>query len=182
MLPSSIKNTWKNHCVYIFIYSKKEELNILFIWFICYFRIIKGYLSFFFIIVYNKITLLLLIVNNYLLYLLGTRDNVVFLKILKKYWKTINADGKKYYFTVLFVLSRHPLLLFVTHVVFGSSKYPRHLFFLSLFFPINSGMTLHIFISSFSSYFSFDFFISICFIWTHFVLFSFASFFNLLVC
>jgi hypothetical protein len=72
MLPSSIKNTWKNHCIYIFIYSKKKELNILFIWFIYYFRIIKRYLSFLFIILYNKITLLLLIVNNYLLYLLGT--------------------------------------------------------------------------------------------------------------
>jgi hypothetical protein len=120
------------------------------------------------------------------LYFLGLRDNIVFLKILKKYRKAVNTNGKKYYFTVLFNLSRPPLLPFVTHVNFWIFKVSPTSFFFSFFlFPlINSGMTLHIFISSFSSYFSFDF-VFFCFILTYllnFVLFSFASFFNFLVC
>jgi hypothetical protein len=123
------------------------------------------------------------------LYFLGLRDNIIFLKILKKYRKAVNTNGKKYYFTVLFNLSRPPLIPFVTHVNFWIFKvFPTSFFFSFFLFPlINSGMTLHIFISSFSSYFSFDFvfFCFICFILTHllnFVLFSFASFFNFLVC
>jgi hypothetical protein len=64
----------------------------------------------------------------------------------------------------------------VTHVVFWIFKVSLTSLFLSFFLfpPINSGMTLHIFISSFSSYFSFDFFLFFLLCFNSFIKFCFV--------
>jgi hypothetical protein len=93
-------------------------------------------------------------------------------------------SGKKINFVVSFYSSQPPLHPYIMCILVGPPIYHQHPIF-SLFIPRNMCLTLHIFISAPSSFFSFDFipdfFISIFFVLIHFsnlLLFSIASSFN----